>query len=94
MLLHDPELLTVIDEWVGTVAEDAFDDLLPLLRRAFARYEKAERRMIGEQLKRGAVLEATAGDFDATRGRACGREGRGITGADLVTTRPAHSLAA
>jgi hypothetical protein len=67
LLLHDPELLTVIDEWVVTVAEDAFDDLLPLLRRAFARYEKAERRMIGEQLKRGAVFESIAGDFDATR---------------------------
>ena len=75
----------MIDEWVGTVAEDAFDDLLPLLRRAFARYEKAERRMIGEQLKRGAVFEATAGDFDATRAVPAVAEGRGITRADLVT---------
>lgn len=49
LLVHDEDLLGVIDAWVATVPADIFDDLLPLLRRAFSSYLPAERRLIGER---------------------------------------------
>jgi hypothetical protein len=61
LLLHDPELLRIIDEWVSTVDETTFEDLLPLLRRTFSRFEPAERRQLGTRLKNrdtGAVAAA------------------------------------
>ncbi|WP_202387778.1 DUF5682 family protein [Nocardioides flavescens] len=51
LLLHDPALLGIVDDWVSGVAEETFDDLVPLLRRTFARYQPAERRQIGTRLQ-------------------------------------------
>ncbi len=51
LLLHDDVLLAVIDDWVGDVPEELFDDLLPLLRRTFSAFSQPERRKIGEQLR-------------------------------------------
>ncbi len=72
LLLHDPGLLAAIDEWLTDVSDGVFDDLLPLVRRAFSRYTAAERRMIGAEVKR---LEHGAGrqslvtdDIDSVRG--------------------------
>ena len=48
LLLHDAELLGIVDDWVATVDESTFEDLLPLLRRTFSRFEVAERRQLGE----------------------------------------------
>lgn len=50
LLLHDRELLAVIDAWVSDIDERTFDDLLPLVRRTFAAFEKPARRQIGELL--------------------------------------------
>ena len=57
LLLHDDRLLGVIDDWVGRVGGEVFDDLLPLLRRTFSAFSTAERRMIGDKVRR---LDATA----------------------------------
>ncbi|HSE08245.1 MAG TPA: DUF5682 family protein [Nocardioidaceae bacterium] len=51
LLLHDDDLLGVVDEWVASVPEQVFEDLLPLLRRTFSRFESAERRQIGAHLR-------------------------------------------
>ncbi len=51
LLLHDDDLLTVIDDWVTSVPDEVFDDLLPLLRRTFTRFESGERRQIGAHLR-------------------------------------------
>ncbi len=51
LLLHDAELLGIIDGWVADVEESTFEDLLPLLRRTFSRFEPAERRQLGTRLK-------------------------------------------
>jgi len=53
LLLHEPDLLAAVDGWVAGVHGDTFDDLLPLLRRTFSRFQPAERRAIGEQVRRG-----------------------------------------
>jgi hypothetical protein len=52
LLLHDPVLLGIVDAWVGAVDETTFEDLLPLLRRTYSRFQAAERRQIGEQVRR------------------------------------------
>lgn len=50
LLLHSDELLAIVDEWLASVADEAFEDLLPLLRRTFSRYQPSERRQIGAHL--------------------------------------------
>lgn len=51
VLLHDDALLDVIDDWVSRVGNETFEDLLPLLRRTFSRYETAERRHLATRLR-------------------------------------------
>ncbi len=47
VLVHDRELLDVIDSWVSSLAPDAFIATVPLLRRTFGAFEPAERRQLG-----------------------------------------------
>lgn len=51
LLLYGEDLLAIIDDWLASVPEEAFEDLLPLVRRTFARYQPAERRQIGAHLR-------------------------------------------
>jgi hypothetical protein len=66
-LVHDAHLLPAIDSWVCGLAGDVFQRVLPLLRRAFSSFAAAERRQIGERLRRGAVAPAVDGRVDAAR---------------------------
>ncbi len=52
LLVHEPELLAVVDRWATGVAGDVFERLLPLLRRTFADFAPAERRAIGTHVAR------------------------------------------
>jgi len=61
LLLHDPELLRIIDDWVTAVDETTFEDLLPLLRRTFSRFEAAERRRLGTRLRNRDPTSGPAG---------------------------------
>lgn len=72
VLLHDDVLLTVIDEWVAEVREETFDDLLPLLRRTFSRFQPPERKQIGRHLRDLGTVptgarEAAAHDLERAR---------------------------
>jgi hypothetical protein len=78
LLLHDDELLGVVDEWVATVPEQVFEDLMPLLRRTFSRFEAGERRQIGAHLRVLGKPRATVTS----------------TGVDLERGRPATELVA
>ncbi|ALG85097.1 DUF5682 family protein [Gordonia phthalatica] len=60
VLMHDAALLAVVDEWMSGVATEVFDDLLPLLRRTFSGFSKAERRIIGQSLTRAAHTDVGA----------------------------------
>lgn len=51
VLRHDPALLALLDGWVGTLEPEAFESVLPPLRRSLSRLEAAERRRIGEDLR-------------------------------------------
>jgi hypothetical protein len=52
LLVHEPELLEIVDQWATGVDAELFDHLLPLLRRTFAEFTATERRDIGLRVKR------------------------------------------
>ncbi|MFH8560537.1 DUF5682 family protein [Streptomyces sp. NPDC017988] len=54
LLVHDERLLGLVDDWLSGVSDDAFIDVLPLLRRTFSAYEPGVRRTLGELVRRGA----------------------------------------
>ena len=63
VLVHDRELLSLLDEWIGRLPAEAFTDALPLLRRTFATFEPSERRLIGELVRQdGAPAAAPTAD--------------------------------
>ena len=65
LLLYDPQLFSLIDSWLSTLDDTDFEDLLPLLRRTFSRFEKAERRQIGELVSRDpSTTTSSTGDDD------------------------------
>lgn len=53
LLVHDEQLWQVVDHWVSTISSEHFTQILPLLRRSFARFSNAERRQMGELVKVG-----------------------------------------
>ena len=91
LLLHDDELLAVVDDWLAEVPGVLFDALLPLVRRTFAAFSAPERRLIGEKARHldappgtGGGTEGPPGDprFDAARARRAVPVLRRILGAD------------
>ncbi|WP_344941076.1 DUF5682 family protein, partial [Actinomadura miaoliensis] len=49
LLVHDDDLLRLLDGWIAGLPGEAFTDVLPLLRRTFGGYAAAERRAVGER---------------------------------------------
>jgi hypothetical protein len=73
LLVHDRELLGLIDDWVCRVGGAAFEEVLPLLRRTFSLFEPAELRLLGDavrSLHRGGASRAAAAGIDAERAAA------------------------
>ncbi|MCX4669349.1 DUF5682 family protein [Streptomyces sp. NBC_01381] len=65
LLVHDERLLGLVDEWLSGVSDQAFTDVVPLLRRTFSAYEPGVRRTLGELVRRGPSAGgggASAGD--------------------------------
>jgi hypothetical protein len=53
ILLLDDHLWNLVHEWVGSLTDDDFVALLPLMRRTFSQFTNAERRKLGEKAKKG-----------------------------------------
>lgn len=53
LLVHDPALRGLLDAWVGGLGEEAFMDVLPLVRRTFGTFSVAQRRELAVRLVRG-----------------------------------------
>lgn len=69
LLLHDRALLELIDAWVARADETTFEDLLPLLRRTFSRFDAAARRQIGSRLRHpGDPHDEGPQELDLARG--------------------------
>ncbi|MGA5650797.1 DUF5682 family protein [Streptomyces seoulensis] len=66
LLVHDEQLLGLVDAWLTSVPADAFTDVLPLLRRTFSAYEPGVRRTLGELVRRGPGSGAGAVGHAAT----------------------------
>ncbi len=67
LLLHLDGLWSALDRWIASLADDEFTSLLPLVRRAFASFNPAERRAMGEKIKRllrGGARTSTARNRD------------------------------
>ncbi|MFV0254323.1 MAG: DUF5682 family protein [Beutenbergiaceae bacterium] len=72
LLLYDDRLLAVINDWVNAVADERFEDLLPLVRRTFSQFSNAERRQLAAAAARigsgGSAEHATSADsYDRER---------------------------
>lgn len=70
VLLHDPHLWALMDDWLDALGEDHFLRVLPLLRRAFAAFSAPERRQLGERARRPASAPAAGSQPDWDAGRA------------------------
>jgi hypothetical protein len=72
VLIHDADLLDVLDGWVSSLRPDAFEAVVALLRRTFGAFEAAERRQL-MRLLMGLGVERASGfgaDVDPTRAAA------------------------
>ncbi len=71
LLAHDPVLLGLVDTWVAGLPPDDFTAVLPLLRRTVATFERGERQLLGEQVRRaggpGRPAAVTGWDVDDER---------------------------
>jgi hypothetical protein len=70
VLVHDTDLLGVVDGWVTSLAPDAFSTVAPLLRRTFGGFEAAERRQLGRLLAHDTAPIDPGVDADLDPGRA------------------------
>lgn len=71
LLVHDRELLRLIDDWLRELGDDQFVETLPLLRRTFGAFESGERRAIGQAVRDGGAFQTDNTDstsFDVDRG--------------------------
>lgn len=73
LLLLDDDLWQVIDNWVSRLGDEAFMQVLPLLRRTFANFSNPERRKLGEKARAGGIvgqqLAGVHAEFDAARAK-------------------------
>jgi hypothetical protein len=53
ILLLDDHLWNLVHEWIGSLTDDDFVSLLPLMRRTFSQFTNVERRKLGEKAKQG-----------------------------------------
>ncbi|MET8000536.1 DUF5682 family protein [Nonomuraea glycinis] len=71
LLVHDPRLLALVDEWLTGLGGDQFIEVLPLLRRTFGGFAVPERRAIGERVRSGGRrAEAVEAELDERRAAA------------------------
>ncbi len=59
LLVHDTRLLGLVDDWLTSVPDAAFPDVLPLLRRTFSGFDPGVRRTIADRVRAGTDTPAT-----------------------------------
>ncbi len=70
LLIHDLRLWEILDNWISSLKEDMFINILPLLRRTFSTFPTPERRQMGELAKKGSIVSKSSQsktDLDQTR---------------------------
>ncbi len=86
VLVHDTDLLGVVDRWLSSLRPDSFESVVALLRRTFGAFEPAERRQIMSLLLGGEVARSSGfgRDVDASRAAAVLDTVRHMLGIPLV----------
>jgi len=51
LLVHDRDLLSILDDWLASLGDQDFTGVLPLLRRTFGGFAAAERANIGQAVR-------------------------------------------
>ena len=74
LLVRDHDLWRLLDQWLSELPAEAFDEVLPLLRRAFAQFPGPERRQMAELVRSGPTAPpgsaaAASEDWDPDRVR-------------------------
>ena len=69
LLVRDRSLWQLLDDWLCGLQAESFDEVMPLLRRAFALFPWPERRQMAELVRSGraASAPASADDWDTAR---------------------------
>jgi hypothetical protein len=83
LLVHDRDLLGILDGWVASLDEEDFLDVLPLLRRTFGEFPAPERAAIG----------TAAGQLSGSPGLDAGAAEAGGSADDIDASRAAGALA-
>ncbi|MDB5928960.1 MAG: hypothetical protein JWR60_667 [Polaromonas sp.] len=60
VLLHDPALWQLVNDWLCSLGEEHFVHILPLVRRTFSAFSASERRDLGQRAKQGASAAPSA----------------------------------
>ncbi len=66
LLIHNPRLWQIIDDWIDAIPMEVFMELLPLLRRTFSVFSDPERRKMMALAKDGAAVTVD-NDVDTDR---------------------------
>lgn len=70
LLVRDAGLWRLLDDWLCGLSAESFDDVMPLLRRAFALFPRPERRQMAELVRggrRSAQVRTGEDDWDPAR---------------------------
>lgn len=67
LLIHDRDLLGLLDAWVRGLPERDFVDVLPLVRRTFGAFSEPERHSIATRVRSGPVPVLRDDDVDEDR---------------------------
>ena len=57
LLIHNPILWEIVDEWVSGLKDEQFQQMLPALRRTFAAFAPAERQKMLQLVRDGKLIE-------------------------------------
>jgi len=69
LLVNDEALFQIVDQWLCSLADEHFQQQLPIIRRTFATFHAPERRALGERVVSGdrpQVMSSRTG-YDAER---------------------------
>lgn len=74
ILIHDHVLRQIIDQWLVAIGEEDFTNLLPVLRRGFSGFDRAERRRLLDEIAK-ARAEASPHTAPPSAGASTGDAG-------------------
>ncbi len=67
LLVHTEGLFGALDDWVGALSDEAFQTVLPLVRRTFSTFTGPEKRQLGERARHGRPLTKAPSELDEER---------------------------